>query len=39
MEIENKLSKQKKIILKLNVEKSKMKKFALQQVLRNKQKD
>jgi len=35
MEIENKLSRQKKIILKLNVEKSKMKKFALQQVLRN----
>jgi hypothetical protein len=39
MEIENKLFKQKKIISKLNVEKSKLKKYALSQVLRNKKKD
>ena len=39
MEIENKIYKQKKIISKLNVEKSELKKFALQQLLRNKKKD
>jgi len=39
MEIENKMFKQKKLISKLHVEKSELKKFALSQVLRNKKKD